>query len=471
MIAYQGYNTSFTDDKDIIYSGANAELAFLGAMLLANKANSLITFVLGIPFERLIVWHQLWSYLAVATTAMHLWCAYTLGVTLPGSHGRRMESIQEAGEERNLSGDAPNVFIDTMYSRNGIDPDLIKYTYETDVNTTGTLALLCMVALIIPSTFSILRRWLFEFWYVPHVVLAMAASILSIIHGSTAMIFAVAWWVIDLATRYILMTGFFYPKKASIRALPGDIVELSFPKPDKFHYNAGQFIMIAVPKIGFSAFHPFTVSSSPHQDTVTLHIKVLGKWTKKLQKLASQEKGVAFSMEGPYSNLNLNLDDQERYKSVLLISGGIGVTPMYSVGNDLLHQMTKRGRDISKLLFVWAIRSPDVLVAMKDQGDRNPIETVLNSTHEALELDIYVTDKNPDLEASKRDTSITEGRPDFDKIFSDMKKAAESKGEKFVAVLVCGPTSLIDTAREACRRWSDACGGIQFDFHEETFEL
>jgi NADPH oxidase len=468
LIIYQAYNTTFTENKDIISSGANAEIALLGSVLLANKSNSLITFALGVPFERLIIWHQLWSYLAVAASAMHLWCAYTLGELLDSE--RRLAIIEEMQDERQLSGDGPHVWVETMHSREGLEPDFIKYTYENDVNLTGTLALLCMAALIIPASVSIMRRLFFEFWYVPHVIFAMGALVLALIHGSTAVIFAIAWWVIDLGTRYILMTGYIYPKKASIRNLSGDIVELSFAKPEKFNYSPGQFVMIALPKIGFAAFHPFTVSSSPHQDIVTIHAKVLGKWTRKLQALAEKETEVSFMMEGAYGSLNIDLNDCDRYKMVLLLSGGIGVTPMYSIGNDLLHQMMNEERDMKSLRFVWSIKSLDMLNAMKDYGTRNPGPTVLDTEKiDALKLDIYLTQKDTDVEAHSR--TITQGRPDLNKIFGEMKDAAIQQGETSVAVLVCGPISFIDHAREASRQWSDACGGVKFDFHEETFEL
>jgi hypothetical protein len=111
-----------------------------------------------------------------------------------------------------------------------------------------------------------------------------------------------------------------------------------------------------------------------------------------------------------------------------------------------------------------------MLNAMKDYGTRNPGPTVLDTEKiDALKLDIYLTQKDTDVEAHSR--TITQGRPDLNKIFGEMKDAAIQQGETSVAVLVCGPISFIDHAREASRQWSDACGGVKFDFHEETFEL
>eukprot|EP00494_Astrolonche_serrata_P001234 UN01240 len=59
-------------------------------------------------------------------------------------------------------------------------------------------------------------------------------------------------------------------------------------------------------------------------------------------------------IEGPYGKPGLDIHS-DRYKSFLLISGGIGVTPMQSICNKLLYDM-ECGRPLEKLYFVWACR-------------------------------------------------------------------------------------------------------------------
>ena len=49
--------------------------------------------------------------------------------------------------------------------------------------------------------------------------------------------------------------------------------------------------MIAVPEISFVQFHPFTISSAPHQEYNTIHMKAFGKWTKRLNELAGRAGG------------------------------------------------------------------------------------------------------------------------------------------------------------------------------------
>ena len=71
--------------------------------------------------------------------------------------------------------------------------------------------------------------------------------------------------------------------------------------------------------------------------------------------LASKKQGpvtVKAYMEGPYGELAIN---QEDYTSFLLVTGGIGVTPLQSICNALLEQFS-RGRELKYLRFLWSVR-------------------------------------------------------------------------------------------------------------------
>jgi Predicted ferric reductase len=498
VVGYLSYEASFGVDKEIEESGYITTWPLYVVFFTANKANSLVTFVLGIPFERLIFWHQLWSILAVVTGFFHFFCAYELG-----GDDRRMLLVEDAAlpeeiragsattttEERMLSGDdgAP-----TIHDRYGLDPNIAKFAFETDTNITGSILLISLLLLVLPSVLSIFRRLFFDVWYMFHVVLALVAGVFVIIHGTENILIALVWWIIDLSTRYLLMTGCLYPREASLRALPGEIVEISFPKTKALEYDPGQFLMIAIPKIGFSQFHPFSISSSPHQNTITLHTKALGGWTRKLMELAKTEPKVNILMEGPYGKLAVDINDTDRYKTVVLIAGGIGITPLMSVANYLLQQV-KNGREMTKIRFVWTIRSLDILQGMKDSVDveqtsgpskfvddvqdnaqvNSPGPSLFDDRQsvDALQFDVYVTGKTGST-STVGDISTVMGRPDIDQILKETKELAAKEGEGSVAVLVCGPTGMIDMCRDASRRMSDACcGGVKFEFHEETFEL
>jgi Predicted ferric reductase len=370
----------------------------------------------------------------------------------------------------------------TTHSRYGPEPNIGKFAFEGEYQITGSLLFISLILLIVPSILSIFRRLSFDLWYFSHVLLAASAIVLVVIHGTANVLIALVWWVIDLSARYLLMTGRLYPREATLRVLPGDIVEISFPKTDALQYDPGQFLMIAIPEIGFSQFHPFSISSSPHQKTVTMHTKAIGGWTRKLMELAKTKSKVNILLEGPYGNLAVDINDTVRYKTVVLIAGGIGITPLLSVANDLLQQV-QNGREMTRIRFVWTIRSLDVLQSMKDSGDIEGISggglSLLNDYQsiDALQLDVHVTGNSSGKGVSKKadagDISTITGRPNIEQVLNETKELASKEGEGAVAVLVCGPMSMIDECRDATRRISDLfCGkGVKFDFHEEKFEL
>ena len=41
--------------------------------------------------------------------------------------------------------------------------------------------------------------------------------------------------------------------------------------------------------LGTTEYHPFTLTSAPHEDTLSLHIRAVGPWTTRLRELYSPE--------------------------------------------------------------------------------------------------------------------------------------------------------------------------------------
>jgi NAD(P)H-flavin reductase len=90
--------------------------------------------------------------------------------------------------------------------------------------------------------------------------------------------------------------------EAKLELVTPEIVQVSFEKkPDGFQYNGGQFVQIAFPDLGvFALFHPISISSSPHEPLVTLHVRALGNWAKRLVALAKKKNEVPILIEGLY---------------------------------------------------------------------------------------------------------------------------------------------------------------------------
>lgn len=58
-----------------------------------------------------------------------------------------------------------------------------------------------------------------------------------------------------------------------------DITYIEFKRPANFDYQSGQWVRIACLTHGANEYHPFTLTSAPHEDTLSLHIRALGPWT------------------------------------------------------------------------------------------------------------------------------------------------------------------------------------------------
>jgi len=100
----------------------------------------------------------------------------------------------------------------------------------------------------------------------------------------------------------------------------------------------GQYYFINSPDVSLLEWHPFSVSgrsgNSVHRDTSSIgfHIKSMGNgsWTDKLLKCVEEnpEGKIRIAIDGPYGGLSLDLGN---YKSIMMITGGIGITPMLPI--------------------------------------------------------------------------------------------------------------------------------------------
>ena len=61
-------------------------------------------------------------------------------------------------------------------------------------------------------------------------------------------------------------------------------MEIQFEK-ENFHYKPGQYLFMNVPSVSRFQWHPFTISSTPEEGFVSVHIRLVGDWTKKTGEL------------------------------------------------------------------------------------------------------------------------------------------------------------------------------------------
>ncbi|MDP1695549.1 MAG: ferric reductase-like transmembrane domain-containing protein [archaeon] len=109
-----------------------------------------------------------------------------------------------------------------------------------------------------------------------------------------------------------------------------DVFTLKLKPSSKLHFKPGQFCFLRINKNKLYARHPFTISSSPNEDTLDFTIKITGKFT----KIASQLKeGEEVIIDGPFGIFTI----KDGKKDLVFIAGGVGITPFISMIKNQLH--------------------------------------------------------------------------------------------------------------------------------------
>ncbi|MBT8366435.1 MAG: ferric reductase-like transmembrane domain-containing protein [Deltaproteobacteria bacterium] len=143
---------------------------------------------------------------------------------------------------------------------------------------------------------------------------------------------------------------------AAVEAAAADAVCLKLVADDP-HLPAhlpGQFGFFSLSSEAVaSEEHPFTIASSPTEaDGLEIIVRTSGDWTAQLKHLQPQDRVL---MDGPYGLFShLRAGEQ---KEIIMIAGGIGITPMLS----MLRYMADHNEPRS-ITLIWSNQSPEHIV-------------------------------------------------------------------------------------------------------------
>ncbi|KAJ0031191.1 hypothetical protein Pint_13567 [Pistacia integerrima] len=214
------------------------------------------------------------------------------------------------------------------------------------------------------------------FWYSHH--LTCLIYILLYVHG-TLLFLSHKWYqkttwmyisvplLLYIAERHLRTrrSRYYSVKIPEVSFLPGDVFSIVMSKPNGFKYKSGQYIFLQCPAISSFEWHPFSITSAPGDEYLSVHIRIVGDWTQELKRVFTDGNDSAcvigrakfgqlghvdhdgqpkLFVDGPYG---APAQDYRNYDVLLLVGLGIGATPFISILRDLLNNTREDQLDLN----------------------------------------------------------------------------------------------------------------------------
>jgi NADPH oxidase 2 len=301
--------------------------------------------------------------------------------------------------------------------------------FATGPGWTGYIMLTALMVIFATSIEKPRRANFERFWYLHHLFIVF--FVFWSVHGAFCMIkpdsppFCAGtgtfyqWWI---------YSGFLYLVERILREVrgrhktfvskvvqhPSNVCEIQIKK-ENTKTRAGQYIFLCCPEVSIFQYHPFTLTSAPEEDYISVHVRCVGDFTKALAKAlgcnferesgrgekvgdGSEVVGVPENatendidptirkvlprvyIDGPFGSAS---EDVFKYEVAVLVGAGIGVTPFASILKSIWYRLNypQKKTRLRKVYFFWVCRDfgsfewfRSLLLAIEAQDLDNHIE-------------------------------------------------------------------------------------------------
>ncbi|KAJ6705222.1 putative proteinDPH OXIDASE [Salix purpurea] len=378
------------------------------------------------------------------------------------------------------------------------------------------------------------------FWYSHH--LFVIVYTLLVVHG--VYLYLTKTWYHKTTWMYLAVPVILYACERLIRAFrssiravkilkvaiyPGNVLALHMSKPQGFKYKSGQYMFVNCAAVSPFEWHPFSITSAPGDDHLSVHIRTLGDWTRQLKTVftkvclpppagksgllrADMQGGNNPSLpkilvDGPFG---APAQDYKKYDVVLLVGLGIGATPMISIVKDIINNMKIKDKDegdggsmeamesgratpnknktnsksfrTAKAYFYWVTREQGsfewfkgIMDEVAEMDDRQVIElhNYCTSVYEEGDARSALIAMLQSLHHAKSGMDVVSGtrvkshfaKPVWRQVF---KKIALHHPDSRIGVFYCGAPALTKELKQLALDFSRKTS-TKFDFHKENF--
>ncbi len=240
------------------------------------------------------------------------------------------------------------------FTDKGFWPQIFTFINSFEDVFIAVIGFLLFLAVIFLSISIVRRKMAYETWYLTHIFVYVAIA-LSFPHqaavgadlGRSA--FLIYWYALYvfvfgnlLIFRFGLPVYNFFKHRFAVKLVDAEaegIFSIYIGGKDikKFKFKGGQFLKLRfLAKKIWKEEHPFSISARPNGEYVRITIKALGDFTSAVRNI---ESGTPVLIGGPYG---LFTADANRKDKIILIAGGIGITPIL----PLLSEFAEKGKNI-----------------------------------------------------------------------------------------------------------------------------
>ena len=238
------------------------------------------------------------------------------------------------------------------------------------------------------------------------------------------------------------------------------MVKLKVLVPTSYTWRPGQHVFLRIPSLSLLDNHPFTIASAPspsseNANTIALFVRPHNGFTSKLHSHAVSQPDLSLSahLDGPYGGCSRRIENV--YDSIVLVSGGSGITPSLAWLAYLAPRMAAGSVTTTSVRLIWVVRKRAHLEWVHDELDlvsatmpKNCFVTDIHVTNddseprgssskESGEGSPAITTKTS-LTATQRSSSeISRGRP----VLAELITQALAPGTR-TCVFGCGPESM-----------------------------
>ncbi|XP_074294227.1 ferric reduction oxidase 4-like [Silene latifolia] len=268
-------------------------------------------------------------------------------------------------------------------------------------NLSGEISWVFLLVIWVTS-FAYTRRKTFEVFFYTHQLYALA-TFFYVVHIGVSwtcqILPGIFLFTLDRYLRFLQSRS--NARLISARLLPGGTVEMTFHKSPGVHYGVTSTLFVNAPKISKLQWHPFTVISNENlePDTLSIAFNSGGSWTEKIHKqLSSSLDRLQVSVEGPYEPASTSFLERD---SLVLISGGSGVTPYISIIREIIHRSNTHKGHVPRVQLICAFKHASDLTML---DLLLPVDNTISDLSKIkLEIQVYITreSKPPTADSQK----------------------------------------------------------------------